>query len=379
MLTMWRRHIKTCKIKGRDKLNACKCPLWSDGILNGRRIRQAMGTRDSARAWRLLAKVEEEPVETRARKTVQAATAAFLESITGQIATRKKYSRIANHIDEFAAAHGLIYVDEFTLEILDAYRRWRLQTLGSLTWGKELQTIRQMFRYWLDREWCVLNPAAKMRVPPTKEADREPYTNQEVVAIIAACERFGKTSYERRRAKAMVLLLWRYGLRISDVAFFKRAAVKDAEISTRAKKNRAFLWFKLHPEVAAALECLPVPEGAPADGGEYFFWNGHGTRDSHTRSISRTLKAVFRKSGVERALAHRFRHTLATKILVEGGSIEDAANVLGDTPAIIEKHYAKFSQAYRDRLSDALQRFMGRWRWHTCGTRENRAPKCWNQ
>lgn len=55
-------------------------------------------------------------------------------------------------------------------------------------------------------------------------------------------------------------------------------------------------------------------------------------------------------------MAHRFRYTLATKILVEGGSIEDAANVLGDTPAIIEKHYAKFSQAYRERLSDALQR-----------------------
>ena len=356
MLTLWRRHIKTCKIKGRDKLNACKCPLWSDGILNGRRIRQSMGTRDSGRAWRLLAKLEDEAAESRPRKTVKAAVAAFLESVTGQVATRKKYSRIANHIDAFAAAHGLTYVDEFTLEILDAYRRWRLQTLGSLTWGKELQTIRQFFTFWVDRGWCVVNLAAKMKTPPVEEADREPYTDEEVIAILAASRAFGRTSYERRRANAMVTLMWRYGLRISDVAFLRRDVVSGDEISTRAKKNRAPLWFQLHSDVAAALECLPVPEGAPTDGGEYFFWNGHGTPDSHMRSIARTLKAVFRKSGVERALAHRFRHTLATKILVEGGSIEDAANVLGDTPAIIEKYYAKFSQAYRDRLSGVMQR-----------------------
>ena len=132
--------------------------------------------------------------------------------------------------------------------------------------------------------------------------------------------------------------------------------VRDGEISTRAKKNRAPLWFQLHGDVATALACLPVPEGAPADGGEYFFWNGYGTRDSHVRCVTRTLKAVFRKSGVERAMAHRFRYTLATKILVEGGSIEDAATVLGDTPAIIEKHYTKFSQPYRDRLSNVMQR-----------------------
>ncbi len=359
MLTLWRRHEKSCKhsAKGRAHVK-CQCPVWADGMLNGQRVRSSMKTRDWARAQRKAFKLEDEVLDNgrRARKAVKAATAAFLESITGEIATRKKYSRIANHLDAFAAAHNLNYVDAFGVETLDAYRSERLQVLQSLTWGKELQTIRQMFRYWMDREWCDSNPAAKMKVPPVEEADREPYTEQEVVAILAACDTCGRTSYERRRAKAMVMLLWRYGLRISDVAYLRRDVVRAGEISTRAKKNRAPLWFQLHADVAAALDRLPVPEGAPADGGEYFFWNGHGTKESHLRSVTRTLKAVFRKSGVELAKAHRFRHTLATKILVEGGSIEDAANVLGDTPAIIEKHYAKFSQQYRDRLSGVMQR-----------------------
>ena len=70
-------------------------------------------------------KIEDEPAETRPRKTVNAATAAFLESVTGEVATRKKYSRIANHLDAFAEAHGLAYIDEFDLETLDPTARRR--------------------------------------------------------------------------------------------------------------------------------------------------------------------------------------------------------------------------------------------------------------
>ena len=82
-----------------------------------------------------------------------------------------------------------------------------------------------------------------MKTPPVEEADREPYTDEEVIAILAASRAFGRTSYERRRANAMVTLMWRYGLRISDVAFLRRDVVSGDEISTRAKKNRAPLWF----------------------------------------------------------------------------------------------------------------------------------------
>jgi hypothetical protein len=53
------------------------------------------------------------------------------------------------------------------------------------------------------------------------------------------------------------------------------------------------------------------------------------------------------------------RHTLATEVLVNGGSIEDAANILGDSPAIIRKHYAKWSGDYQRRTLDLLTRIHG--------------------
>jgi hypothetical protein len=43
------------------------------------------------------------------------------------------------------------------------------------------------------------------------------------------------------------------------------------------------------------------------------------------------------------ACPHRFRHTLATEVLEVGGTIEEAADILGDSEAIIRKHYVKWS------------------------------------
>jgi predicted transcriptional regulator len=53
---------------------------------------------------------------------------------------------------------------------------------------------------------------------------------------------------------------------------------------------------------------------------------------------------VFAKSEVSRAHAHRFRYTLATELLEQGWTYEDVAEVLGNSAAIVKKHYAKWSR-----------------------------------
>jgi len=62
---------------------------------------------------------------------------------------------------------------------------------------------------------------------------------------------------------------------------------------------------------------------------------GKDVRQVLTCVVTRTMGAVFRKSGVPGAHAHRFRHTLATEILEAGGTFEDAAEILGNSSAII--------------------------------------------
>jgi hypothetical protein len=104
--------------------------------------------------------------------------------------------------------------------------------------------------------------------------------------------------------------------------------------------------------MAAALERLPLPEGEAES--PYYFWTGTSDLMSVKKGIWRTLNSVFRLSKVNAAHPHRFRHTLATEILVAGGTIEDVANILGDSPEIVRKHYMKWTPEYQERTIRVL-------------------------
>ncbi len=77
------------------------------------------------------------------------------------------------------------------------------------------------------------------------------------------------------------------------------------------------------------------------------------------RKALRSLKAVFKTSGVRDAHSHRFRHTLATEILAEGGTIQDVADVLGIGAHIATKHYAKWNLAREERIIRLMQAVHG--------------------
>jgi integrase len=191
-----------------------------------------------------------------------------------------------------------------------------------------------------------------------KPTDKEPYSRQDIIKILSACDLFGQRAYERLRARAMTLLLRYTGLRISDVALLAKDRIRKSEIYLRTLKNGKVVKLPVHPELQAALDALPEPKGSR--GGEQVFlldWNGPVR--SMVRDATRTMAAVFKASGVPGAHAHRFRHTLATEILEAGGTFEDAAEVLGNSPNIIRKHYAKWSPRRQERISILMRSIFG--------------------
>jgi hypothetical protein len=45
-----------------------------------------------------------------------------------------------------------------------------------------------------------------------------------------------------------------------------------------------------------------------------------------------------------------------TELLGNGGSFEDVADILGNSPEIVRKHYAKWSPARQNRIDDPMTR-----------------------
>jgi site-specific recombinase XerD len=385
MLSLWRRHEAKCphKLKGRSWIK-CPCPIWYDGEIDGKRVRRSLETRDWARATRKLGAIEDPSINLRPcaqpgcynlveagtrceqhSRTVDRAITAFHDAHQDvSLSTKLNYRRVLRLLGEFTAARDIATMDRIDLETLNAFRASRNVNLR--TWTKELGTIRQFFRHCLDNEWIHRNWAEKVPMPKNlKPAAREPYTPNEIARIVAACDAMGRSAYERLRARAMILLLRYTALRISDVATLVKDRIRNGEIFVRTSKNGKPVRLPVHPDLQAALDILPLPRGAHGSECLYFFWSGHGSRSAVIRDATRTLGAVYSLSGVPGACSHRFRHTLATEILELGGTFEEAADILGDTEAIIRKHYAKWSAGRQARITGVLKRL-----WHVYGTQK---------
>lgn len=355
MLTLWRRHEKTCAHAAKGRAwTRCQCPVWCDGMVGQTRIRQSLDTRDWGRAGRELAEMEQRSVEGRKERTVAEAAEAFITSVDVAESTLRKRRHILGCLAKHFPAP--LAVEHISLDDLDGYRTWR--AVSTYTWVKELELLRSFFGFCAQRKWCAENPAKMMRMPrDPKGRERTPYTPEQIGAILAAAERGGQEAYERLRWRAMLLLLRYYGLRISDVATLERSRVKPGRIAVRAIKNGRWLWMPLYDDVARALDLVPLPGGVQSP---YFFWTGRGPRENHIRIVIDSLSQVYRASGVEHASSHRFRHTLAGELLTHGATIEQIADVLGDSPATIRKHYKHLMPEYQAGVSELLGRVHGR-------------------
>ena len=358
MLQLYRRHSRTCphRKKGRT-YTKCKCVIHADGELNGKRFRGSTGVKDWQRALRKLAAWENP--DTPSMKTIDEAGEAFMRHCRDlSPPSLRKYRNVLRQLESFCSRCHVGTVAEITIEVFDDYRAQR--EISPLTASKELQTLRLFFDFCVRRRWLAHNVAKDVHPPKgIKPKEVIPYRDAEVARLVVACNEIGKQSYERRRARAMVLLMRYTGLRISDVMTLGRDRVGAGMIHLHTNKTSGVVRLPVPMELQQALDDLPVPKGSDR-GCPYYLWNGHTSRRQIVTMGLKTLEAVFKKAGVPKAKSHRFRHTLATDILAKGGTIQDVADVLGISAHVAARHYAKWSQARDERIMRLMERVHGR-------------------
>jgi integrase len=248
---------------------------------------------------------------------------------------------------------GLKDLAEITLEHLDAFRAGR--KLGPLASLRELGRLRYFFKFCMKRKWITENPATESEAPRNiRPPEVVPYEATEVAKMLAACETIGRGPYERLRARALILVLRYTGLRITDAITLERSRIRNGQLLLHTQKTGGTVFLPVPEELQKALNSLPRPRGTVGES-RHYFWNGIMSKRATKGTAERTLAAVFKASGVAGAHAHRFRHTLATDILVKGGTEQDVADILGISPAIVRKHYAKWSQARQARITNLMR------------------------
>jgi len=77
--------------------------------------------------------------------------------------TMRKYKTLESQMVDFAARHGLRFLDEFTLADVGKFRsEW---TDGQRSSGKKLERLRTFFSFDQKRKWIPENPASDLKAP----------------------------------------------------------------------------------------------------------------------------------------------------------------------------------------------------------------------
>jgi site-specific recombinase XerD len=358
VLQPYRRHLKSCQHRDKGQsFTLCQCPIWAYGELNGKAFRQSLRTTDGTRAEKIMQMIEagRDPIYLQSTptdaRTFSAAATSFLDACRGRNvadSTVELYGRTLNWID------GSVALEVIDAPFLDAHRAKR--PIGPRSWRKELQILRIFFAWCLDRKWITENPAKRLRMPHVDDLVTQPFASEEINGLLLACDKISSViashvPFIRKRARAIVLTLLYSGLRISDVAQLRRAALEPSgHLVLQVLKTGVPLKVLLHDDVVEALRNLPALNPT------YFFWNGRCSLKVCKNAIGSIVRRLGRIAGIH-AHPHRFRDTFAVELLSRGVDIRTVQKLLGHkSVTTTERHYAHFVAAHQALLDDAAAR-----------------------
>jgi integrase/recombinase XerD len=363
MLTIYRRHRQACKHRdeGREYRH-CHCPIWVDGFLDGKEMRESLKMRDWEKAqkkirdWEADGKVPEK-VEKAEPTTIAKAKEMFLADAEARglkEPTIDRHRIIFRQLEAFAEARAIRYLKQLSTETLTEFRAtWKGKS--ALAGVKKLERLKSFLRFCVAHQWLDKNPATAIRNPKVVMNPTLPFTEAEMVTIrTAALKRIDSVRSDgrngARRLHAFSLFLRYTGLRISDAVGCPVDRLQDGKLWLYTAKTGQHIYCPLPEFVVRELDSIPkVSE-------RYWFWTGNGSLETARKKWSEALAEVFEDANIG-GHAHQFRDTFAVELLKAEVPIERVSILLGHASVrITEKHYNPWNRARQVQAEADVQR-----------------------
>jgi site-specific recombinase XerD len=388
-LTLYRRHKRDCTAahpedsrssqleENRKGWKRCACKIHVSGTIAGKFARKNSGTHvweeasQIAHAWKALGKwTDEIPLitppglpEPKDRTTIADALKDFIAKVETKglaRATQGKYATFKKQFTAFTEDRGYRYTDQLTISDMDRfYAGWKD---GKRSKARKLNKLKNFVRFCLRRKWIKEDIAIDLEPPEGSSlaAGKSPFTDDELNRILGACDQIkpippgpGHREWSGEDVKDFIYVMLYSGMRISDVATF--------DISTRLHGNEVFL--RMHKTRKELFTWIPdwlvvrLRERERAWGPKIFGLSKSESLPVQTERWRLKLAKVFRLAGAfqEKAVPHRFRHTFVRILLEKGVQPSDVAELIGDTEAILRKHYSKWIKSRQTRLTNILK------------------------
>lgn len=204
----------------------------------------------------------------------------------------------------------------------------------------------RMYAAWLHGEEEIdSNPIAHHKGPRVDELIVAPLEDDEIAALLAACEGRGFTE---RRDKAIVRMMLVSTARCEDLLSMRMSTTfirkGFATLTGKGSKQRL---VPFDPTTAAALDSYIRARRTHPLASTDRFWLGTQGRGFAYQALYEALRRRARTAGIERFHPHLTRHTAATKWLDRGGSESGLMAVAGwEDPASLRR-YTKYTENRR--------------------------------
>jgi integrase/recombinase XerD len=283
VLTLYRRHRAACphssKSRNAPRTKGCDCPIWVQGSLGGETIRESLNltsweaASERVRAWEAsgeigVARSQVPTIKEAVEKFIADAEARNLkpESI------KKTRHVVERRLLTFCTTKGLKLLRQVDVDAVREFRNELAEAYSPNSARKSLEYVRSFFRFCHQSGWIHPNPAVVVKPPKGDDEEIETFEPEEVEAMLRVADGFRTKSHygagNRKRIRAMILLLRYSGIRISDAAVLARARLHGDKLSLRTIKTGREVWCPLPPDAVKALE------QSVSDNDDFFFWNG---------------------------------------------------------------------------------------------------------
>lgn len=383
MVTLYKRHLARCKhgkTPGSENrgVRSCGCPIWAQGVLQGRRIRRSTGCTSFKAAEELVKRWEEEG-NTTARSSfheIPFTIHRFLDDARARGITEssiKKYRNLLQRpkdeapknqrprsitLEEFCAEKGFLSLADITINDLREFRERQLDS--PISAAKKLERLKAFFKFGVESGWISASPAARIKPPSLKGTLATlPLTDEEIEALHSAIPRLraemdprGDSANSRHldRLAALLRVLEYSGLRISDAANLSTSDIVGGKLFLFAQeKTGEPVYVPLPEDVLQMLAALPLFMG------KYYFRTGDGKIEAvagHYRKSLRRLRQLIGKDDIH---PHRWRDTFAVRLLEQGVPIEIVSRLLGHRSIeITQKHYSPWVRRLQKQAEEAV-------------------------
>lgn len=216
--------------------------------------------------------------------------------------------------------------------------------------------MRSFFNWAFSEGYVNTRPDHKVAKPKYRPRQIQPFTQEEVAAILNACQRTreadtsGRSTFTMQRPSAhrdatLVLLLLDTGIRVSECA---RLKIGDVNMETGAVRVEPYgTGRKTTPRTVylgkgARRALFRYLADRDADKDDPLFVT-KDDRPMDRSSILHIIVELGERAGVDNTHPHRFRHTFAVQYLRNGGDVFSLQTMLGHHSLEMVKHYLELA------------------------------------